>query len=71
MRRVGHRGWVRLALTVGVVGVLIVGVFGIYLLNMAGDLPGQIEPTRIPTTPFADIPGFTPPEIVVVTPTGP
>ena len=27
----------------------------------AGKVPGQPEATRVPVTPFADIPGFTPP----------
>ncbi len=31
----------------------------------------QVDPMRIPITPFADAPGFTPPKIVVATPTGP
>ena len=71
MRRAMSRGWVRIVLAIGVVGVLIVGAFGVYLLGMAGALPGQVEPTRIPTTPFADIPGYTPPKIVVATATAP
>ncbi len=70
MRGVWRRGWVRLVVVIGVVGVLILGAFMLYLLNLAGDLPGQVDPTRIPTTPFADIPGFTQPKILVATPAG-
>ncbi len=70
MRQVLSRGLVRLVLAVGIGGILIAGAYGVYLLGMAGALPGQAEPTRIPTTPFADIPGFAPPKIVVATPTG-
>ncbi len=72
MRRALSHGWVRLLVVVGVLGVLIVGGFGVYLLSVAGDLPWQVDPTRIPITPFADAPGFTPPSIVIVaTPAGP
>jgi len=58
-------------MVVGTVGVVMVGAYFLYLLSLTGALPGQVEPTRIPTTPFADIPGYTPPKIVVATPTGP
>ncbi len=70
MRQALSHGWVRVVLVIGVLGVLIVGGLGLYLLNLAGELPWQVDPTRIPITPFADAPGFTPPEIVVATPTG-
>jgi hypothetical protein len=40
--------------------------FAIYLASLTGSLPWQTDPTRIPITPFADIPGFNAP---VVTPT--
>lgn len=35
--------------------VLIVAGYGLYLANMAGRLPWQEEPTRIPVTPFANL----------------
>jgi hypothetical protein len=70
MRRALSHGWVRLLFVVGVLGILIVIGFGVYLSSVAGDLPWQVEPTRIPITPFADAPGFTPPKIIVATPTG-
>lgn len=38
--------------------IIAVGAYGTYLANEAGRLPWQEEPTRIPITPFADIPGF-------------
>lgn len=41
--------------------VLAVGAMGLYLGNLAGELPWQEEPTRIPITPFSDIPGFAAP----------
>jgi hypothetical protein len=42
-------------------GVLVVGGYGMYLASEAGRLPWQVDPTRIPITPFADLPGFTAP----------
>lgn len=50
------RGTIALGLLALVV-VLIVGGYALYLANMAGRLPWQEEPTRIPVTPFADLPG--------------
>ena len=41
--------------------LLIVVVFGLSLAQTAGRLPWQDEPTRIPVTPFADLPGFDAP----------
>ncbi len=70
MRQALSRGWVRLVVAVGLLGILLVAGFGIYLLSVAGDLPWQVDPTRIPITPFADVPGFTPPVVVVATPSG-
>jgi hypothetical protein len=46
---------------------IFVGSFGIYLAGEAGQLPWQEDPTRIPITPFADIPGFTVPTAVPTT----
>ena len=50
------RGTVLLALLALVV-LLTVGGYGLYLANMAGRLPWQEEPTRIPVTPFANLGG--------------
>ena len=50
--------WVRI---VGVALILVVAAvagFGLFLAGEAGQLPWQEDPTRIPITPFADIPGF-------------
>ena len=44
-----------LAVTVAVVA------FAIYLASLTGSLPWQVDPTRIPITPFAGIPGFNAP----------
>jgi hypothetical protein len=39
------------------VPLLILLVLGLSLASSAGILPWQPEPTRIPITPFADLPG--------------
>jgi hypothetical protein len=39
------------------VSLLIVAAWGLSLAGSAGVLPWQPEPTRIPITPFADLPG--------------
>jgi hypothetical protein len=44
-----------------VLAMISVVAFAVYLASAAGDLPWQTDPTRIPVTPFSDIPGFTPP----------
>jgi len=49
----------RTGLLVAAVGIplLLIALFAFSLLNTAGRLPWQEDPTRIPITPFADIPG--------------
>jgi hypothetical protein len=70
MSIVRRRPWlVTLALVVIVVA-LIAGSFGIYLAGTAGQLPWQEDPTRIPITPFADIPGFGAPAASSTEPVG-
>jgi hypothetical protein len=39
------------------VPLLILAAWGLSLAGSAGFLPWQPEPTRIPITPFADLPG--------------
>lgn len=43
--------------------IVAVFAFGIYLASLSGDLPWQVDPTRISNslTPFAGIEGFNPP----------
>jgi hypothetical protein len=53
-----RRPWLAVLALVVIVGALLVGSFGIYLASTAGRLPWQEDPTRIPITPFAGIPGF-------------
>lgn len=62
-----RRSPLRWLLLAGLVALLVVAVFGVWALGEAGMLPGQPEATRIPVTPFANIPGFdsfpTPPPL--------
>jgi hypothetical protein len=53
--------WLGVLIAVAVVVGLLVGGYGMYLASEAGRLPWQEDPTRIPITPFADIPGFSAP----------
>ena len=43
----------------GLVAAIAVIGMGLYLASVAGDLPWQEDPTRIPITPFAGIEGFS------------
>jgi hypothetical protein len=52
---------------VGLVLAVTVLAMALYLASKAGELPWQEDPTRIPVTPFADIPGFTLPTKVPTT----
>ncbi len=42
--------------TLVLIPIGIVLFFGLYLANTAGELPWQEDPTRIPVTPFANLP---------------
>jgi hypothetical protein len=53
-----HRVWSAFGALGAVLAIAVVAM-AIYLAGVAGDLPWQEDPTRIPITPFADIPGFT------------
>jgi len=63
MRQLRRRAWFRVAAVVAVLLVLVIGGYGMYLASLAGELPWQEDPTRIPVEPFADIPGFDPQSI--------
>jgi hypothetical protein len=41
-----------------VVPLVILGLWALMLAGSAGFLPWQPEPTRVPITPFADLPGL-------------
>ncbi|MBA2519859.1 MAG: hypothetical protein H0V24_09345 [Chloroflexia bacterium] len=56
MPRRRNRGTLMFSLLAIAVVLIVVG-YGVYLANMAGRLPWQEEPTRIPVTPFADLGG--------------
>ena len=40
-----------------VVVIAILAIIGMWFVGQQGFLPWQPEPTRIPITPFADLPG--------------
>lgn len=42
--------------TLVLIPIAIVLFFALYLANTAGELPWQTDPTRIPVTPFANLP---------------
>jgi hypothetical protein len=56
MPRRRSRGTLMFSLLAIAVVLIVVG-YATYLANMAGRLPWQEEPTRIPVTPFADLGG--------------
>ena len=57
----GRHPWLTLLIAAAVLLVVVVGASGLWLAGEAGQLPWQADPTRIPITPFADIPGFNAP----------
>ncbi len=65
-----HRALSAVLLAVALV-ILVTGGYGVYLAGSAGYLPWQEEPTRIPITPFADIPGFNAPTAPATRPATP
>ena len=42
--------------TLVLIPIAIVLFFSLYLADTAGELPWQTDPTRIPVTPFANLP---------------
>ena len=54
-----RRPWLRVLIVAAVLVVVLVGGYGLYLANLAGELPWQEDPTRIPVVPFEglDVPG--------------
>ncbi len=45
-------------IAIAVVVTLVIAGYGVFLASEAGQLPWQVDPTRIPVTPFDDFPGF-------------
>jgi hypothetical protein len=69
MLRFLRRRSVRIALVAVTIPALLISIYGFYLADTAGMLPWQADPTRIPITPFADIPGFSVPTAAAPAPT--
>ena len=55
-------------LAVALLFTLVSASYGFYVANEAGRLPWQVDPTRIPVTPFSDFPGFNSPSTPASTP---
>jgi len=71
MTRVRRYPLLTAALAIALVLTLVIGGYGMFLASEAGRLPWQVDPTRIPVTPFADFPGFGNPSTPETTPGGP
>jgi hypothetical protein len=56
-----RRGPGRWLLAIAAIALVAIAVFVFTAAWNAGRVPGQPEATRVPITPFADIPGFAPP----------
>jgi hypothetical protein len=46
----------------------VVAIVAVVMPTIAGDLPGQTDPTRIVVVPFSNIPGFHTPKPVRTAP---
>ncbi|MBA3379931.1 MAG: hypothetical protein H0T93_13695 [Chloroflexia bacterium] len=71
MARVRRYPLLAAALAIALVLTVVIGGYGMFLASEAGRLPWQVDPTRIPVTPFSDFPGFGPASTPVSTPDGP
>lgn len=56
-----RRRRILVAVAAVLIPLLILGLIGLFMAGSAGVLPWQPEPTRIPITPFADLPGVSGP----------
>ena len=68
MQRLRRHPVLTTLLVAAIVFTLVAMSYGVFLASEAGRLPWQEDPTRIPITPFADIPGFSEPGAPVATP---
>lgn len=59
--RGARRRWLIVVVALFLLAVAVIGGFGTYMASEAGRLPWQEDPTRIPITPFADLPGVSTP----------
>ena len=55
-----RRGAGRTIATLVLIPIGLVILFSLYLANTAGELPWQTDPTRVPVTPFANLPTTVP-----------
>jgi predicted metal-binding protein len=52
-----RRRWLVVVIALFLLAAVVIGGFGTYMASEAGRLPWQEDPTRIPITPFAYLPG--------------
>lgn len=66
MKNLSKRRGARVGAVLGMLTIIVVFAYAVYLANLGGYLPWQEDPTPIASgiTPFADIPGFNPPTTV-------
>jgi hypothetical protein len=71
MQRLQRHPLLTSAIAIALVLTLVIAGYGVFLAGEAGKLPWQVDPTRIPVTPFSDFPGFGNAPTPVATPGGP
>jgi hypothetical protein len=70
MSRIRNRPVLSIAGMFAAAAMIAILAYAVYIASVAGELPWQEDPTRIPVTPFDQIPGFTvPTPIPTATPT--
>ena len=57
--KITHRPRVSIIAMLSGALMIVVVAYAVYVASVAGQLPWQEDPTRIPVTPFEGIPGFT------------
>jgi hypothetical protein len=68
MKRIQQHRLLMSVIMLALVLTIIVAGYGVFLAGEAGKLPWQVDPTRIPVTPFSDFPGFGSPSTPISTP---
>ncbi len=71
MQRLQRHPVLTSAIALALVLTLVIAGYGVFLASEASKLPWQVDPTRIPVTPFSDFPGFGSPSTPISTPSGP
>ena len=56
--KIRNRPLLSFASTLTAALMIVTIVYAVYVASVAGELPWQEDPTRVPVTPFEGIPGF-------------